>query len=180
MAKHSSGARHHSIDGAFTLPVRLPHSNQQEGLQASNFVQGVQKKSIKSIHIDSWFSLVFSSTIFLFFYSGNHVDQNTICKVPPADDFLEIMPNICGCLLTLCGCGCSTELCSIIPKERIKDFWILQKKCNHDFLNINIFYPVSKLCNILAGLCGSLFSTGISSGQNYTPVTQQVTESPCA
>ena len=64
----------------------------------------------------------------------------------PSEEMLQILPNICSCLFGLCGCGCGLDLCTIIPK----------------------------LCSFLAGLCGSLNNSGISSGQNYTPMTVQV------
>ena len=65
---------------------------------------------------------------------------------PPSEEMLEILPNLCSCLFGLCGCGCGLDLCTIIPK----------------------------LCSFLAGLCRSLNNSGISSGQNYTPMTVQV------
>ena len=65
---------------------------------------------------------------------------------PPTEEMLEILPNICSCLFGLCGFGCGLDLCAIIPR----------------------------LCSFLAGLCGSLNDSGISSGQNYTPLTVQV------
>ena len=65
---------------------------------------------------------------------------------PPSEEMLEILPNICSCLFGLCGFGCGLDLCAIIPR----------------------------LCSFLAGLCGSLNDSGISSGQNYTPLSVQV------
>ena len=65
---------------------------------------------------------------------------------PPSEEMLEILPNICSCLFGLCGLGCGLDLCAIIPR----------------------------LCSFFAGLCGSLNDSGISSGQNYTPMTVQV------
>ena len=60
---------------------------------------------------------------------------------PP--ELVEILPNICSCLLGLCGCGCGVDICSIIPK----------------------------ICSLLAGLCGSLSNPGLSSSQNHpTPL----------
>ena len=65
---------------------------------------------------------------------------------PPSEEMLEILPNLCSCLFGLCGFGCGLDLCAIIPR----------------------------LCSFFAGLCGSLNDSGISSGQNYTPMTVQV------
>ena len=65
---------------------------------------------------------------------------------PPSEEMLEILPNICNCLFGLCGFGCGLDLCAILPR----------------------------LCSFLAGLCGSLNDSGISSGQNYSPLTVQV------
>ena len=62
---------------------------------------------------------------------------------PTSEDLIELLPNICSCLLGLCGCGCGLDICSILPK----------------------------ICSFLAGLCGSLNNSGVSSGQNNpTPI----------
>ena len=65
---------------------------------------------------------------------------------PTSDELLEMLPNICSCLLGLCGCGCGLDLCSLVPK----------------------------LCSFLAGLCGSLSNSGVSAGQNYTSIADKV------
>ena len=69
------------------------------------------------------------------------------CRIPDINnDWVDLLPSICSCLLGLCGCGCGPDLCSIIPK----------------------------LCSFLAGLCGSTNNSGVSVGQNYTIVTDKV------
>ena len=114
--KHSSPKRHHSTDATFALPVRLPHS-QQPVEAAPHSNQSKPPMSIKTNQTE-----------------------------PTSDELLEMLPNICSCLLGLCGCGCGLDLCSLVPK----------------------------LCSFLAGLCGSLSNSGVSAGQNYTSIADKV------